>query len=213
MKFILWGQTTREWKQGKPSGLLSYSMPFPSPGRPPILTASPLCIWLRTFSEIQFWIFNCLWEIATWSINIISNSVHTKLNSSSPPHILVSISTPMSVNYNTLLPLYSILNRFYPSPLSHISRLSQENLSYFNSIMSLLFPIYTVGSSYWTVSRVACFPFSGFRHRQGSDYSLHSSEKPSMAAHFSPLGIVVFPTCYISLYSGKVSFPNGHAVS
>ena len=194
------------------SALIFHALSFP--GRPPILTASPLCIWLRTFSEIQFWIFNCLWEIATWSINIISNSVHTKLNSSSPPHILVSISTPMSVNYNTLLLLYSILNRFYPSLLSHISRLSQENLSYFNSIMSLLFPIYTVGSSYWTVSRVACFPFSHFRHRQGSDYSsLHCSEKPSMAAHVSPLGIVVFPTCYISLYSGLVSFPNGHAVS
>ena len=73
-------------------------------------------------------------------ISIISISVHTKLNSSSPPHILVSISTPLSINYNTLLPLYRVLNWFYPSPLSHISRLSQENLSYFNCVMSLCSP-------------------------------------------------------------------------
>ena len=73
-------------------------------------------------------------------ISIISISVHTKLNSSSPPRILVSISTPLSSNYNTLLPLYRVLNWFYPSPLSHISRLSQENLSYFNCVMSLCSP-------------------------------------------------------------------------
>lgn len=42
----------------------------------------------------------------------------------------ISISTPMSVNYNTFLPLYGILNVLSLSS-SHISRWTQENLSYF----------------------------------------------------------------------------------
>lgn len=156
-------------------------MPLLSPGRPPILTASPLCTWLRTFLKPNSRYSVAYGKLLHGGISIISISVHTKLHSSSPP-LLVSISTPLSINYNTLLPLYSVLNWFYPSPLSHISRLSQENLSYFSCVTSL-FPIYTVVSSYWTASRVACFPLSHFKYRQGSDYSsLSHSEKPFMTA-------------------------------
>ena len=53
-------------KAGKNQRSTPYSMPLLSPWRPPILTVSPLCTWLRTFSETQFEIFSCLWEIATW---------------------------------------------------------------------------------------------------------------------------------------------------
>lgn len=56
-------------------------------------------------------------------VKIPSNSVSIKLNSSSPSQILVSISTSLSINYTTFLQLYDILNWFYPSPSSHISRL------------------------------------------------------------------------------------------
>lgn len=79
------------------------------------------------------------------NITITSNSASTKFNSSALPCTLAPISTPMSINYNTRLPIMlqsKLLS--YPCPSSPISRLSQESLSYFNSIMSLLFPNHAV---------------------------------------------------------------------
>lgn len=163
-------------------------MLFHSPGRPLVLRASPWCTWLRAFSAAYG-------KSLCGGINIIitSNSVPTKLNSSSPPHILhilVSISTHMSTNYNTLLPLHSTLNWFIPLLYPTYQMKGGK---------SALFQVHNVSSG----SHLQCwfellnsfqggpwFPFSCFTHRQGSDhFPLNHSEKPSMAAHSPPLQI------------------------
>lgn len=145
------------------------------------------------------------------NISITSNSVYIKLNSSSPPQILVSISIPMSVNYKTFLQLCGILMWLYLPPSSHTSRLSQESLSHFHCVMPLLCSPLTLSVSSseqlpgWLLLSV--LPPQAQTMLSGGPAFNHS-EKPSMAACFLPLEIMnAFPACILSsLYSSQDYF-------
>lgn len=125
-------------------------------GRPPILRASPLCTWLRTFLKPNSRYSVAYGKLLHGGISIISISVHTKLHSSSPS-LLVSISTPLSINYNTLLPLHSVLNWFIPLFIPHIQVKSGKSVLF--QLCNVSVPHLYCCFKLWT-ARVACFPLS-----------------------------------------------------
>lgn len=166
-------------------------MPFPSPLRSPILKEAPLHTRLKAL-EIQFWVFYCLWKIASYMELSVAvspqNSVHTKLSSSSLHHILY-LPLQCLLKYASSITWHSklVLSLFF---IPH-TQINQESLSYSNSIISLLcFPfgkhcLVQDSEQLPGVASVSLSPTSSTA-RLSYQSSLNHSEKPSVAAYFLP---------------------------